>query len=72
MGWKPDGKGGCKCNDYVNTLDGNKCLKCNQLIPGCGACGPATTKIKDLTSTISVQIGYDPLLTDQSEAATYV
>lgn len=71
MGWKPDGKGGCKCNDIVNSLDGNKCLKCDQLIPGCKACGPAT-KNSLLGNAISVQIGYDPLLSDQSEAATYI
>lgn len=70
MGWKPDGKGGCRCDDIVNTLDGNKCLTCGQLIPGCGACSPATTKPE--SSTISVQIGYDPLLSDQSEAVTYI
>jgi hypothetical protein len=63
MGWKPDGKGGCKCNDIVNSLDGNKCQKCNQLIPGCKACSPAT-KNSELGGAISVQIGYDPLLSD--------
>jgi hypothetical protein len=30
--------GACSCNFYTNTLDGNKCQTCQDLIPGCNKC----------------------------------
>jgi len=37
-GWKPDGNGGCKCDNYVNAMVGNLCMTCAQAIPGCKRC----------------------------------
>ena len=37
-GWKSDGSGGCKCDDYVNAVEGNICQKCDDAIPGCARC----------------------------------
>ena len=56
-GWQwSQGNNKCVCNDIVNVNDGNKCLKCNDLIPGCTKCEYTDNPGDEL----AVEVGFDP------------
>jgi hypothetical protein len=42
-GWFNTNSGTCKCNNFVDTYDKNKCKSCSQLMPGCEECEATNT-----------------------------
>lgn len=51
----------CKCEHFVDTLDGNKCKTCQDLFDGCAKCEYSETDIK---GELVKKIGYNKELSN--------